>query len=171
MVTYIQAAFGNPLNKIKKNEWVENIGISNSPPGQRPFYRHISDQFHRGKLSPMESVNGSLRKLGREVQDEELYNHGRKYRDNLINDMTAIKHKDYTDIRYDPDSGQNVGFPKVNGYMEVPLPSASIYDADYDLNNYGRYVYKKQGAMTPERASRPRGQRDYTNTIERLNSD
>lgn len=35
----------------------------------------------------------------------------------------SAKHPDYTDIRVDPVSWEYLGFPKINGYIEVPIDS------------------------------------------------
>lgn len=156
----IYAYFGNPLNKAKKNEWVENQAVKwmgTSMP--LPYYRDIAEKRRTGLISPMDSVNGRLRRLHRTTEKEQNEGIGSQAARKSYDKLQAIKNKDYTDVRYDDASGQYVGFPKVNGYMEVPLPPGKAPSGFlYDLpEQQQQYIFNKEMIMTPQRESKPRG--------------
>ena len=109
--------------------------------------------------------NGSreLKEIARENidRDYELNTVTRPFR-NKVENLEAIKEKnvdlnslydDYTDIRYDDVSGQNVGFPKVNGYMEVPLPLR--YPNELSLEQRA-YLQNTMGNNRLQRPKEPR---------------
>ena len=87
---------------------------------------------------PSNTPSNVLKKKAREAIDSE-------YRYDTVLDPFEIRKdtlkdikdrnqttQEFTDIRYDFDSGQHVGFPKVNGYMEMPLPPEGMTQKQYN---------------------------------------
>jgi hypothetical protein len=128
--------FGNPLNKIKKNAWLENLG---------------RQQLVHGSNNNSPSFRGVLRGRGRGAIDYQLNNAGELAEEQSRRNLDTIKNKqrfeNYTDIRFDPSANQYVGFPKVNGFMEVPLGNymgTRMFDDQNALTEAGAYVANRR---------------------------
>lgn len=110
--------FGNPLNKLKKNQWLQQKGLNDT-------WLELADEDTRN--TPSKVV-----KAARDAIDSEFYVDRLDKKDALKQKLLDIKVRknpsldawaDYEIPRHDNVSGKMVAFPKVNGYMEVPLPS------------------------------------------------
>lgn len=149
--------FGNPLNKIKKNNWfleegrkidvpfTDGLKYTNAEDIKRAARSKIDDEIQIGNIS---AIDNSINKL------------------NNITEKKIKNNPDYTDIRYDNDSQQYVGFPKVNGYMEVPigLGNKELLNDDFTYTAAGNYVNKK--GSIPNRQKDPRHTRGIDNLFD-----
>lgn len=117
--------FSNPLNKAKKSEWLEGIGKAIIPPGQVPFNYRVDVAARDGHIRTNKLRNTAIAKNYARTYLQEEAQHAKNAQIQKVSDSLANLRngKNFTDIRYDEASRQHVGFPKVNGYMEIPLPN------------------------------------------------